>query len=246
MNFVSSQYSKYNNTQSSGFQRTRPNTTKPFCPICKKNGRPESEYNSHFIRETSDENSPITCPILQNIECNHCGDKGHISAKCPNKKCVYCNQYGHTVSRCTADSQEVINRFLDQRHQSYERRRENVFQRQVQVAPAPAPAPVTPSISAMFEDAPSLSKKPIKSNAVAPVVSYSNVAEIAAPLAVPKKKVAEVKVENNDDYEDDSDEDVQYNDDEDSVHSDGPKRNGEDMTLKEKLMSYYEEDSCDW
>jgi hypothetical protein len=135
---------------------------------------------------------------------------------------------------------------LDQRHQSYERRRENVFQRQVQVAPAPAPAPVTPSISAMFEDAPSLSKKPIKSNAVAPVVSYSNVAEIAAPLAVPKKKVAEVKVENNDDYEDDSDEDVQYNDDEDSVHSDGPKRNGEDMTLKEKLMSYYEEDSCDW
>ena len=241
MNFVSSQYSKYNSTQLSGFQRTRPNTTKPFCPICKKNGRPESEYNSHFIRETSDENSRITCPILQNIECNHCGDKGHISANCPNKKCVFCNQYGHTVSRCTADSQEVIDRFLDQRHQNYERRRENVFQRPVQVAPAPP----TPSISAMFEDAPSLSKKPIKTNAVAPVVSYSTVAEIAAPLAIPKKKV-DVKVENEDDYEDDSDEDVQYNDDDDSVHSDTPKRNGEEMTLKEKLMSYYEENSNDW
>jgi len=239
---MSSQYSKYNSTQLSGFQRTRPNTTKPFCPICKKNGRPESEYNSHFIRETSDENSRITCPILQNIECNHCGDKGHISANCPNKKCVFCNQYGHTVSRCTADSQEVIDRFLDQRHQNYERRRENVFQRPVQVAPAPPPP--TPSISAMFEDAPSLSKKPIKTNAVAPVVSYSTIAEIAAPLAIPKKKV-DVKVENEDDYEDDSDEDVQYNDD-DSVHSDGPKRNGEDMTLKDKLMSYYEEDSYDW
>jgi hypothetical protein len=137
----------------------------------------------------------------------------------------------------------VIDRFLDQRHQNYERRRENVFQRPVQVAPAPPPP--TPSISAMFEDAPSLSKKPIKTNAVAPVVSYSTIAEIAAPLAIPKKKV-DVKVENEDDYEDDSDEDVQYNDDDDSVHSDGPKRNGEDMTLKEKLMSYYEEDSYDW
>ena len=76
-------------------------------------------------------------------------------------------------------------------------------------------------------------------------MSYSTVAEIAAPLAIPKKKV-DVKVENEDDYEDDSDEDVQYNDDDDSVHSDTPKRNGEEMTLKEKLMSYYEENSNDW
>jgi hypothetical protein len=250
MNFISNQYSKYNNNnssnQSSGFQRSRPNTTRPFCPICKKNGRPESEYNSHFIRETSDENSPITCPILQSMECNHCGDKGHIAAKCPNKRCVYCNQFGHTVSRCTAGSKEMIDSFLEQRHHNYEQRRENVFQRPrfMQAPPAPAPPPA-PSITAMFEDAPSLSKKPTKTNSAAPVVSYSVVAEIAAPLAIPKKKV-DTKVDNEDDYEDDSDEYIEYNDDDASVHSNVKPRNEEDMTLSEKMNSYYEDDANDW
>ena len=106
MNFTSRQYSKYNSADS-----RRPDNSRrpdPFCPICKKNGRPESEYNSHFIRETSDENSAITCPILLSMECNHCGEKGHIVAKCPHKKCVYCNEFGHTVSRCTAAPKEVI------------------------------------------------------------------------------------------------------------------------------------------
>ena len=130
MNFTSRQYSKYNNSdrRTTNDRRAderdrrfedRDRNPKPFCPVCKKNGRPESEYNSHFIRETSDENSPITCPILLNMECNHCGEKGHIVAKCPNKKCAFCNEYGHTVSRCTAGTREEIDRFLDDRHNEY-------------------------------------------------------------------------------------------------------------------------------
>ena len=131
MNFTSRQYSKYNSSdrRSTDDRRSADDRNnrdyrsndrpKPFCPVCKKNGRPESEYNSHFIRETSDENSPITCPILLNMECNHCGEKGHIVAKCPNKKCAFCNEYGHTVSRCTAGTREEIDRFLDDRHNEY-------------------------------------------------------------------------------------------------------------------------------
>ena len=115
MNF--SKYSKYNTNANN-------RSPKPFCPVCKKNGRPESEYNSHFIRETSDENSAITCPILLNMECNHCGEKGHLVAKCPRKKCVFCNEFGHTVSRCNAGSQEEIDRFLDDRHNNYVQRRD--------------------------------------------------------------------------------------------------------------------------
>jgi len=219
----------------------------PFCPICKKNGRPESEYNSHFIRETSDENSPITCPLLLNMECNHCGEKGHIVAKCPYKKCVYCNEPGHTVSRCTAAPKEAIDQFLDQRHQSYvnrEQRRDNVFQRHAfALAQAPAPPPA-PSITSMFEDAPSLSKKPVKTVS-APTVSYSVVAEIAAPLAAPKKKVVEEKEE---EYEDDSDDEyIENNDDSDSVHSITYKQPvcEEEMTLSQRLATYYDNNNHD-
>jgi len=265
MNFTSRQYSKYNSAdarrpsqgfgQGFGNQRTDQGRTSqrsgdqgrpaPFCPICKKNGRPESEYNSHFIRETSDENSAITCPILLSMECNHCGEKGHVVAKCPYKKCVYCNEPGHTVSRCMAAPKEVIDQFLDQRHQSYvnrEQRRDNVFQRHSFVqAPVPAPIPA-PSITAMFEDAPSLSKKPVKTVS-APTVSYSVVAEIAAPLAAPKKKVVEEKVE-DDDCEDDSDEYIEnVEDDEDTEHLTTTYKqpvNYEDMTLSQRMATYYD------
>ena len=99
----------------------------------------------------------------------------------------------------------------------------------------------------MFEDAPSLSKKPVKTSS-APTISYSAVAEIAAPLAVPKKKVEEKKVE-EEDYEDDSDEYIENNDDNDSVHSATYKKpvNYDDMTLKEKLSSCYDNDNeYDW
>lgn len=272
MNFTSRQYSKYNNAErrndgqrndgqreqrnygqreqrndgQRNDQRNDQRRPAPFCPICKKNGRPESEYNSHFIRETSDENSPITCPLLLNMECNHCGEKGHIVAKCPYKKCVYCNEPGHTVSRCTAAPKEAIDQFLDQRHQSYvnrEQRRDNVFQRHAfALAQAPAPPPA-PSIISMFEDAPSLSKKPVKTVS-APTVSYSVVAEIAAPLAAPKKKVVEEKEE---EYEDDSDEYIENNDDSDSVHSITYKQPvcEEDMTLSQRLASYYDNNNDD-
>ena len=212
MNF--SKYSKYNNTN------TNNRSPKPFCPVCKKNGRPESEYNSHFIRETSDENSAITCPILLNMECNHCGEKGHLVAKCPQKKCVFCNEFGHTVSRCTAGSQEEIDRFLDERHNNYVQRRDfrNNYQR-YEVPRNELPRNELPRIEVARpiieeDNFPSLSKKPVK--VAESVKGYANVATIAAPLQAPKpvaKPVAKPVVE--EEYETDDD-DV---DDNDSVYS---------------------------
>jgi len=187
----------------------RPNNERqrpaPFCPVCKKNGRPESEYNSHFIRETSDENSPITCPFILSMECNHCGEKGHLVAKCPHKKCVYCNETGHTVSRCNAAPKAEIDRFLDERHQTYvnrEQRRDNIFQRyqQQQQQQAPPPVVVAPSIVDMFADAPSLCKKPTKVLET-PIVHYAKVAEIAAPLVQPVYKKPEKEIEYDEDYD---------------------------------------------
>lgn len=209
MNF--SKYSKYNNTNNNNNR-----SPKPFCPVCKKNGRPESEYNSHFIRETSDENSAITCPILLNMECNHCGEKGHLVAKCPQKKCVFCNEFGHTVSRCTAGSQQEIDRFLDERHNNYVQRRDfrNNYHRnelpRYEVPRIEIPQPIIEE-----DNFPSLSKKPVK--VAESVKGYANIATIAAPLQAPKpvaKPVAKPVVE--EEYETDDDDDV---DDNDSVYS---------------------------
>jgi len=231
MNFTSKQYSKYNTNNN--------RSPKPFCPICKKNGRPEAEYNSHFIRATSDENSAITCPILLDMECNHCGEKGHLVARCPKKKCVFCNEFGHTVSRCTAGTQQEIDRFLDERHNNYVQRRDNVFIRndtrndtrydtrndtrydtrndtrydtrnQVQIPHIQIPQPIIEE-----DNFPSLSKKPVKT--IESVKGYANIATIAAPLAAPKpvlKKPVAKPVE--EEYETDDDDDVN---DDDSVYS---------------------------
>jgi hypothetical protein len=225
MNF--NKYSKYNNNTNYN------KSPKPFCPVCKKNGRPESEYNSHFIRETSEENSPITCPILLNMECNHCGEKGHLVARCPRKKCVFCNEFGHTVSRCTAGSQEEIDRFLDERHNDYVQRRDTRYDSRNQRSDFNRSRndfnqprndfnqprndfnqPRNDFIQPPEDNFPSLSKKPVK--IVEQVKGYANIATIAAPLQAPKpvlKPVAKPVVE--EEYETDDD-DVE---DDDSVYS---------------------------
>ena len=80
----------------------------PFCPMCKKHGKSEAEYTSHFMRESRDENSRPLCPILLDMKCNRCGNAGHIAARCPDKVCVFCNKNGHTVSYCTNAPKDVI------------------------------------------------------------------------------------------------------------------------------------------
>lgn len=70
---------------------------KKFCPVCKKNGKSEAEYNSH---NTRDEHDNILCPILLDVVCNYCKEPGHIAIKCPNKRCSQCRNYGHTNFNC--------------------------------------------------------------------------------------------------------------------------------------------------
>ena len=96
---------------------------KLFCAVCKKNGRPESEYTSHNAREGNDETGRPLCPILINMVCNRCGNAGHIAARCPDRSCVFCNSPGHTVFYCNNAPREQIDAFLKQRNQDYEDRR---------------------------------------------------------------------------------------------------------------------------
>ncbi len=239
MNF--NKYSKYNSgdnrQRSNDERRTSDGRTsdgrtsderrkpQPFCPICKKNGRPESEYNSHFMRETSDENSKIICPILLNMECNHCGEKGHIVAKCPHKKCVFCNEFGHTVSRCTAGSKEDIDRFLDERHNNYvnrgqrdfgqrdreqEQRQRDREQREYEQRQREQREYEQRQIKPIEDDFPSLSKKPTK--VVEVKKGYSDIALTAVPLEAPKPILKPVVKPVEEEYETDDDDDIPDND----------------------------------
>lgn len=54
-----------------------------FCSVCKKAGKSEAEYTSHFVRENRDPNSRVVCPILLATECRYCKGIGHTKSHCP-------------------------------------------------------------------------------------------------------------------------------------------------------------------
>lgn len=52
------------------------------CTICANAGMPEEVYSTHFIRETRDISSRVTCPLLKNNICSKCNKKGHFASSC--------------------------------------------------------------------------------------------------------------------------------------------------------------------
>jgi hypothetical protein len=63
-------------------RRTVKSSIVKSCKFCKDAGKSEEEYMSHFLRESKDPNSRITCPTLLAIECRYCFKKGHTVSKC--------------------------------------------------------------------------------------------------------------------------------------------------------------------
>jgi hypothetical protein len=57
-----------------------------FCKVCQDAGKSESEYRSHFTRETTDLNSRVLCPTLLALECRFCYKKGHTVKYCTTLK----------------------------------------------------------------------------------------------------------------------------------------------------------------
>ena len=55
---------------------------KKFCKVCQDAGKTESEYRSHFTRETPDPHSKVVCPTLLALECRFCFKKGHTVKYC--------------------------------------------------------------------------------------------------------------------------------------------------------------------
>ena len=67
----------YNNQSSS---------IKAHCKVCQDAGKTESEYSSHFTRESRDPNSRVVCPTLLALNCKYCFQKGHTVKYCKELK----------------------------------------------------------------------------------------------------------------------------------------------------------------
>jgi hypothetical protein len=67
-------------------KNTNKSTTKPevkkYCKVCHDAGKSETEYMSHFIRESSLPNSKVVCPTLLSLECRYCSKRGHTVKYC--------------------------------------------------------------------------------------------------------------------------------------------------------------------
>ena len=66
-----------------------------FCGHCKKLGKSEAEYRSHWPRASVEQGSLVICPEILNTECTYCHELGHWASEkyCPAlKKAAYFKQ----------------------------------------------------------------------------------------------------------------------------------------------------------
>jgi hypothetical protein len=54
----------------------------PFCKVCHDAGKPESEYTSHFVKDTPGSNGVVVCPTLLAQQCGYCHTAGHTVSYC--------------------------------------------------------------------------------------------------------------------------------------------------------------------
>ena len=57
-----------------------------YCKVCHDAGKSESDYRSHFIRESPAPTSRVVCPTLLALECRYCFNSGHTIKYCPTLK----------------------------------------------------------------------------------------------------------------------------------------------------------------
>lgn len=57
-----------------------------FCKVCYDAGKPEWEYTSHYVKDQPGPNGKVVCPVILNVECNYCHEKGHTPSHCPKLK----------------------------------------------------------------------------------------------------------------------------------------------------------------
>ena len=72
------------NLKRSNAAKTAKDAGKMFCHVCFQDGKPETDYTSHWVKEAV--GGKICCPTLLNHECRYCKKKGHRISHCPKLK----------------------------------------------------------------------------------------------------------------------------------------------------------------
>jgi hypothetical protein len=58
---------------------------KPFCGVCKKAGKSEQEYTSHYTKSRPGPNGVTTCPLIMAAICKCCFTQGHFADHCSKR-----------------------------------------------------------------------------------------------------------------------------------------------------------------
>ena len=72
--------SSFKSTSKMSHRNTKPNVVrKPCCKVCKDAGKSESEYGSHWPKDSA---GKTVCPTLLAQDCRYCGEAGHTVKYC--------------------------------------------------------------------------------------------------------------------------------------------------------------------
>jgi len=55
----------------------------PFCKFCKDAGKTQSEFTSHYPKDTPGKDGTVVCPTILSNECRYCHTIGHAKSHCP-------------------------------------------------------------------------------------------------------------------------------------------------------------------
>ena len=78
----------------------------PFCKICYDFNRSEEEYTSHWVKDKPGPDGNVICPLLLNMECRYCHEKGHLISNCPILKQKKQNQKTSQIKSVVTKSSE--------------------------------------------------------------------------------------------------------------------------------------------
>ena len=83
----------------------------PFCKICFDAGKPESQYTSHFVKDSPGPNGKVVCPYLLTLNCRYCKENGHTISHCPllQKKKAYSTVCSPSIPKQEArETQKIV------------------------------------------------------------------------------------------------------------------------------------------
>ena len=211
---------------------TKSNTKKPFCKVCFDAKKPESEYNSHYVRSRLDQNgnTVVTCPILAATECRYCFKFGHTIKFCivleEKKKKDNKNKSVAIRNQKAAERRAAVPVALKRDNAIYAGKFASLYDEEETV--------VKPNVVVADENFPTLNKKQVSFEAT----PNNNWASIAAKPAAPVEKPVTVQKAQVRSWADESDSDDEV------VSNTLPSQNDLGEELYAQVIRYYHENEA--